>query len=77
MKCVAYFVHGGKGWCSILRHFLCCVFSVLHCSVTLYYSVLLFLFCVLYWSLFLYCTVSACDVCVVTLTEVFVLFPQL
>jgi hypothetical protein len=27
---------------------LCCVFSVLYCSVTLYCSVLLFFFCVLY-----------------------------
>jgi hypothetical protein len=49
--------------------FLCCVFSVLYCSVTLFYSVLLFFFCVLYCSFFLYCTVSACDVRVATLSE--------
>jgi hypothetical protein len=51
--------------------FLCCVFSVLYCSVTLYYSVLLFFFCILYCSFFLYYTVSACDVRAATLTEVF------
>jgi hypothetical protein len=42
--------------------------------VTSYYSVLLFFFCVFYCSLFLYCTVSACDVCAATLTEVFSCF---
>jgi hypothetical protein len=51
--------------------FLCCVFRVCYCSVTLYCSVLLFFFCVLYCLLFLYCTVSACDVRAATLTEVF------
>jgi hypothetical protein len=50
--------------------FLCSVFCVLYCSVTSYYSVIVF-FCVLYCSLFLYCTVSACDVCAPTITEVF------
>jgi hypothetical protein len=54
--------------------FICCVFSVLYCSVTLYYSLLLFFFCVLYCSLFVYCTVSACDVRAATLTEVFPCF---
>jgi hypothetical protein len=49
------------------------VFSVVY-SVTLYYSVLLCFFCVLYCSLFLYCTVSACDVRAATLTEVFPCF---
>jgi hypothetical protein len=53
--------------------FLCCVFSVLYCSVTLF-SLLLFLFCALYCSFFLYCTVSACDVRAATLTEVFPCF---
>jgi hypothetical protein len=47
--------------------FLFCVFSVLYCSVTLYYYVLMFFFCVLYCSFFLYCTVSACDVRAATL----------
>jgi hypothetical protein len=49
--------------------FLCCVFSALYCSVTLYYeySVLLLFFCVLYCSFSLYCTVSACDVRAATL----------
>jgi hypothetical protein len=51
--------------------FLCCVFSVLYCSVTLYCSVLLFFLCVLYCSFFLYCTVSACNVGAATTTEVF------
>jgi hypothetical protein len=51
--------------------FLCCVFCVLYCSVTLYPSVLLFFFCVLYCSLFFYCTLSARDVRAATLTEVF------
>jgi hypothetical protein len=51
--------------------FLCCVFSVLYCSVTLYCSLLLFYFCVLYCSLFLYCTVSACDVRAATVTGIF------
>jgi hypothetical protein len=37
--------------------FLCCVFSVVYCFVTLYCNVLLFVFCVLYCALFLYCTV--------------------
>jgi hypothetical protein len=54
--------------------FLFCVFSVLYCSVTLYYSVLLFFLRVLYCSLFLHCTVSACDVRAATLTEVFPCF---
>jgi hypothetical protein len=51
-----------------------CLFSILNCSVTLYNSVLLFFFCVLYCSLFLYCTVSACDVRAATLTEGFPCF---
>jgi hypothetical protein len=50
---------------------LCCVFCVLYCSVTSYYSVLLFFFCVLCCSLFLYCTVSDCVVRAATLAEVF------
>jgi hypothetical protein len=50
------------------KAYLCCVFCVLCCSVTSHYSVLLFFFCVLYCSLFLYCTVSACDVRAATLT---------
>jgi hypothetical protein len=54
--------------------FLCCVFSVLYCSVKLYYFVLLFFFCVLYCSLFLYCTVYACDARAANLTEVFLCF---
>jgi hypothetical protein len=54
--------------------FLCCVFSVLYCSVIVDYSVLLFFFCLLYCSFFLYCTVSACDVRAATLTEVFPCF---
>jgi hypothetical protein len=36
--------------------------------------VLLFFFCVLHCSLFLYCTVSACDVRAATLTEFFLCF---
>jgi hypothetical protein len=68
---------------SIVRHtrgwfvsgcFLCCVFSVLYCSVTLYCSVLLFFFCVLYCLFFLYCTASTCDVRAATQTEVFTCF---
>jgi hypothetical protein len=35
---------------------------------------ILFFFCVLYCSLFLYCTVSSCDVRAATLTEVFPCF---
>jgi hypothetical protein len=50
--------------------FLCCVLSVLYCYVILYYSLLLFFFCVSYCSFFLYCTVSACDVRAATSTEV-------
>jgi hypothetical protein len=42
--------------------------------VTLYYSVLLVFFCVLYCSLFLYCTVSACVVRAATLTQVLLAF---
>jgi hypothetical protein len=56
--------------------FLCCVFSVLYCSVTSYCSLLLFFFCVCYRSLFLYCAVSACGVRAATLTEVFQCFPS-
>jgi hypothetical protein len=57
---------------------LCCVFSVMYCSVTLYCSLLLFFLCVLYCSFFLYLTVSACDVRVANLSEIFsLLFHQL
>jgi hypothetical protein len=51
--------------------FLCCVFSVLYCSVTLRYSFILCFLCVLYCSFFLYFTVSACDRSAATLTDVF------
>jgi hypothetical protein len=54
--------------------FLCCVFCVLYCSVTLHCSVLLFFFCVLYRSLFFYCIVPACKVLASTITEVFLCF---
>jgi hypothetical protein len=46
----------------------------INCSVTSSGSVLLFLFCVLYCSLFSYCTVSACNVRAANLTEVFQYF---
>jgi hypothetical protein len=52
----------------------CCVVCILYCSVTSYYSVLLFFFCVLYCSLFLCCTVSARVVRASTLAEVFPCF---
>jgi hypothetical protein len=59
----------------ILWTVLSVVYSVFfNCSATLYYSVLLFFFCVLHCSLFLYCTVSACDVGAAALTEVFPYF---
>jgi hypothetical protein len=68
--------HRGKPtWVELCpTSFLCCVFCVLYCSVTLYFYLLLFFFCVLYCSFFLYCTVSACDVRAATLTEVFPCF---
>jgi hypothetical protein len=57
---------------------LCCVFCVLYCSVTSYYSVLLFFICVLYCSFFLYCAVPACDALAAISTEGFpVRFSQL
>jgi hypothetical protein len=49
-------LEGGEGC------FLCCVFSVVYCSVILNCSLSLLFFCVLYCSLFLYCAVSAWDV---------------
>jgi hypothetical protein len=52
---------------------LCCVFYLLYCSATLYYSMLLFSFCVFYCLFFVYCTVS-CDIRAATLTEVFPCF---
>jgi hypothetical protein len=58
--------------------FLCISISGVKDSVTLCYSVLLFFVCVLYCSLFLYCTVSACDVRAATTNLAFsVFFPQL
>jgi hypothetical protein len=54
--------------------FLCCVFCVLYCSVTLCDSLLLFFLCVFYCSFFLYFTVSAYDVRAATLSEVFPCF---
>jgi energy-coupling factor transporter transmembrane protein EcfT len=51
--------------------FICCLLSFLHFSVTLSYSLLLFFFCVLYCSLYLYCNVSACDVSAATITGFF------
>jgi hypothetical protein len=56
---------------SVMDCFLCCVLCVLYCSVTAYYSMLLFSFCVFYWSFFLYCTVSACVIRAATLAEGF------
>jgi hypothetical protein len=55
----------------VMDCFLCCLFCVLYCSVTFYYSMLLFFFCVLYSTFFLYCAVTACDVRATTLTKVF------
>jgi hypothetical protein len=53
-----------------MDYVLCRVVSVLY-SVTLYYSLLLYLFFVLRFLFFLYCTVCACDVRAATLTEGF------
>jgi hypothetical protein len=54
----------------VMDCFLCCVFFVLNFCVTLYYSVLLFFFRVL----FLYCALSDCVVRVATLAEGFPCF---
>jgi hypothetical protein len=55
-----------------------CFSTLSYCFSTLFIlffcSVVLFVFCVLYCSLFLYCTVSACDVRAATLIEVFPCF---
>jgi hypothetical protein len=59
---------------NVMGCFLCCVFSVMYCNATLFYFVLLFFLCVIYSSLFFYCTVSACDVRAATLTEDFSCF---
>jgi hypothetical protein len=57
---------------TLLLRLLRILCSLLFCdSVILYVTVF---FCVLYCSLFLYCIVSACDVCAATLTEVFPCF---
>jgi hypothetical protein len=66
-----FFVQLDTWFTYLIWSFLCCVFSVLYCSVTLYCSVLLFFLCVLYCSFLLYFTVSACDVSAATLIEVF------
>jgi hypothetical protein len=54
--------------------FLCCVFSVLYCSVTLYCSLLLFFLMCIVLFIFLDFTVSACDVRAATVTEGFPCF---
>jgi hypothetical protein len=57
-------------YCSILCSLLFILYALLFCNIvtTLCYC---FFFCVLYCSLFLYCTVSACDIRAATLTEAF------
>jgi hypothetical protein len=66
-----FFVQLDTWFTYLIRTVLSVVYSVFCIVLTLYCSVLLFFFCVLYYSLFLYCTVSACDMRAVTLTEGF------
>jgi hypothetical protein len=58
----------------LIRAVLSVVYSVFCIVLCHFTTLLLFFFCVLYCSFFLYCTEPACDVRAATLTEVFPCF---